>query len=76
MIGDCAKGASAEAIIEAFMTALLQNPTEIGKCSLAVFDPEWEDDAEYYTPEPTKDSRNHYGWDGKRFLGDDNIREL
>jgi hypothetical protein len=74
VIGRRAADCPAEAVLDALASALLVAPSELSPRELVVRDPEWKLDPEMYRPRPVKGSRNWYGWDGSRFLGEDNIR--
>jgi hypothetical protein len=75
VLGSRAEDCPVSEVLEAFAAALLADPSDLACCEVAVYDPEWELDGEMYTPTPFAESRNWYGWDGQRFLGQDNIRE-
>jgi hypothetical protein len=75
VIGRRAADCPAEEVLEAFAAAILAAPADLLPRELVVRDPEWKQDLELCSPEPARDSRNTYGWDGFQFLGRDNIRE-
>lgn len=62
-------------IIHAVISALLASPADLMSCRLAVTDPEWWEDPEMYAPKPKRGAKNWYGWDGVKFLGENNIKE-
>lgn len=60
----------------AFVSALLKTPNDLEECCYRIIDLEWQEDPDSYSPTPTDDSVNEYGWkpnDG--FLGQHNIKE-
>jgi hypothetical protein len=75
ILGDCSDDCEPREVLDTFAAALLQAPTELMECALAVVDPEWKHDPDAYTPRPGHDSCNWYGWDGSKFLGADNIHD-
>lgn len=76
LIGYARSEEEAAKIFEDFTKCLLTAPQNIAVCRWEIYDPEWEDDPSCYTPEPTSESRNEFGWDGTTFLGRFNIREV
>jgi hypothetical protein len=64
-----------EDVLKALAAAFLAAPEDLVPCKVAVIDPEWREDPEMYKPRPFKGSRNWYGWDGRKFLGQDNTRD-
>jgi hypothetical protein len=75
ILGDCILNCSPGDILDALAAALLAAPADLVTCRLGVYDLEWEEVPESFTPEPNSDSRNWYGWDRNDFLGASNIRE-
>jgi hypothetical protein len=75
VLGRHAEVCSASDLIHAVVSALLAEPGNLMSCRLSVTDPEWREDPEMYTPKPKRRAKNWYGWDGVKFLGENNIKE-
>ncbi len=76
LIGEVMEQSLVKKLSDLVLAVLLDRPTEIAACSVEVIDPDWQIEPDYYQPTPTEESRNHYGWDGKQYLGAENIREV
>ena len=76
LLGQIGEPALGESIAAPLIDILLDRPTEVAPCLVEVFDPDWTFEPDYYRPTPDEDSRNLYGWDGSRYLGAGNIREV
>jgi hypothetical protein len=74
VLGRRTENYASDVILKCLVSALLESPEEVSMCSLSVTDPEWKEDPDSYTPKPVRGSRNWYGWNGKRYLGENNIR--
>ncbi len=76
LLGEVSEPTQFESLTNLLLATLLDQPTEIAVCTFEVIDPDWQVEPDYYEPTPSEQSRNHYGWDGTRYLGADNIREV
>lgn len=76
LIGEIREKSLVKKLSNFVIGVLLESPTEIAACSVEVIDPGWEIEPDDYQPIPNDESRNHYGWDGKQYLGAENIREV
>lgn len=65
-----------DALQEVFVAKLLEAPDKLGECCYRIRNPEWDQSPELYTPTPTPDSINEYGWSKTTgFLGENNVKE-
>lgn len=69
-----ASGTDPRALMEELVTCLVETH-DLATCRVSVYDPEWKEDPDSYSPRPTRGSRAVYGWDGKKLLGRRNPRE-
>jgi hypothetical protein len=75
LFGQVRLGLSSSLAIQALVDALLAEPQAVAQYVLKVRDPDWRLDPDDFTPRPTRDSFNAYGWDGVTYLGLGNIRD-
>lgn len=61
-------------VTEALTAALGADPNELRPISVRVRDPDWDDAPQDYIPVPDPGRVNTYGWDGRAFLGADNVK--
>jgi hypothetical protein len=73
ILGSCTKSTKADDVLDDFGKLLLREPQSLAMCRIRIYDPEWKDEPEDYEPTPKRCTRNKYGWDGKQFLGADNV---
>ena len=76
ILGRCRKAVQPRRVVSQFTQILLRDPANVAKCCIRIYDPEWEEDPGCYAPKPTRRSRNTYGWDGKQYLGAENIWDV
>mgnify|MGYP003144456302 CR=1 FL=1 len=60
--------------VECFVKALLDSPADVAECRYAVADPQWKTTPECFTPAPTPQFTNEYGWRRGKYLGEQNLR--
>jgi hypothetical protein len=75
VIGERSQNVESGVLLDTLALAIMSDPTSVQEARLLVKDPEWKHDPDAYSPTPTKESKNTYGWDGVRYLGRENIRE-
>ena len=61
-------------LVEALTEALLTSPADVDTVCARVQDPDWMNTPQDYVPAPSAEHVNHYGWDGTRYLGTQNVR--
>jgi hypothetical protein len=75
LLGGCAEGQDPAEVVDQLARALGREPDRVAVCRVEVADPEWKEDPFAYRPVPNDASLNLYGWDGRHYLGADNVRE-
>lgn len=73
VLGDYREGVKPRDVIDDFVALLVREPEKLARCRVRIYDPEWKESPEEYEPAPKRSTRNKYGWDGRKFLGSDNI---
>jgi hypothetical protein len=76
VLGRRTEDCSSDDVVQALASILLEQPMDLTVCRLSIVDPEWREDPSMYIPKPKRGSKNLYGWDGKKFLGEDNIKDM